>query len=272
MRSQLEQDVLDKRQSLAEAEERLSSFRANTLSAIGAASGSKSAQKKRAERQAVVANMLAAGLTRAEIVRRTGINDHLVGYDIDCLRKHRVKQGTKKVMRTDPKIASAPALQTDPIPPTTLKIETAAPSPAPASAPEPAPAPASAPTQLPTTPKKDVPPRSERSPVTKLSPSPFVGSPSEPLNKAGQIRPGCSVSRDQLKAAMKSHQRGERDTATFVTTVDSDHAHTTSLDRQGDGETVRDDTGHFHRVCHYELIEGSHNHTHGLTLEEGIEE
>lgn len=226
MRSSLEQDVLDKKQSLAEAEERLSSFRANTLSAIGAASGSKSAQKQRAERQAVVADMLSAGLSRAEIVRRTGINDHLVGYDIDCIRRHRAKQGTKKVLRTDPQIsaAAAPALS--------RKSETAPSLPA---------------------------------------PSPFAGSSSEPL-KAGQIRPGCSVSRDQLKAAMKSHLRGERVTATFVTTVDNNHAHTASLDRQGDGETNRDNTGHRHRICNYELIEGSHDHTHGLTLEEGIEE
>jgi transposase-like protein len=145
MRSQLEQDVLDKKQILAEAEERLSCFRANTLSAIGAASGSKSAQKQRAERQAVVADMLAAGLTRAEIVRRTGINDHLVGYDIDCVRKHRIKQGTKKVMRTDPQISAAAAAA----PALLLKSETAPPAPAPTPTPAPAPAPVSAPVPAP---------------------------------------------------------------------------------------------------------------------------
>jgi hypothetical protein len=96
-RATLEKDVEQKRAALEEAEATLSAFRANALSALGAASGSKSAQKQRAERQAVVAQLLTQNLSRAEIVRRTGLPDHLVGYDIDCIRNRRRKQGQKKV-------------------------------------------------------------------------------------------------------------------------------------------------------------------------------
>ena len=253
-RSQLEQDVVDKRQALAEAEAKLSAFRADALSALGAASGSKSAQKQRAERQAVVASLLKLGLSRAEIVRRTAINDHLVGYDIDCIRRKRPKQGTKKGMATGTASRNSDlpieSRVTDPIEP---KDKLPLPLPPPPPPPPP-------------------PPLSPRETLSeKPKASPYVRSPSDPPAKFGEIRQGCSASRSQLKAAIKSHRQGERDTATFITTVDNNHAHTASLDRQGDGETDLSE-GHFHRIANYELIEGSHDHNHGLTLEEGIEE
>lgn len=260
-RSQLEQDVVDKQQSLDEAQARLSAFKANALSALGAASGSKSAQKQRAERQSVVKTLLDFGLSRAEIVRRTGINDHLVGYDISCIRRNRPKQGTKKVFQERPSPSStAPDIQIVETAPITLP---------------PPPPPAPPPADKRSTPETPPPTKTELQekipPLSKDKVSPFIGKPDEQPLKFGQIRPGCSVSRSQLKAAMKDHLRGDRATSTFVTTVDNNHAHTAKLDRQGDGKTVKDDTEHGHRICNFELIEGSHDHTHGLTLEEGIE-
>ena len=102
-----------------------------------------------------------------------------------------------------------------------------------------------------------------------VSPSTFVPKAADAPGKPGVVRPGCAVGRDRLKAAMKDYQRGKRKTRTFRTTRDQDHEHVVVLDAMGDGETGKHDgTGHVHRAVRYELIEGSHDHTHGLTLEE----
>lgn len=83
------------RRDLEEAETALASFRSRMVAKIGVTTAGKSAQKQRADRQRVVKALLDEGLSRAEIVRRTGIIDHLVGYDIDCIRKGRRPKGTK---------------------------------------------------------------------------------------------------------------------------------------------------------------------------------
>lgn len=354
----LEQDVENKKQAWAEAEERLSAFRANALSALGAASGSKSAQKQRAERQAVVAQLLAEGLSRAEIVRRTGLVDHLVGYDIDCIRRRRKKQGTTKTYATGAHTAE-PAGE----PPEGPAAEAPIPaSSAPSSPPPPSVHLQSSPHQededsgedseatddedgvdfgatlkaltiecakrcalsegvvlfytttddghrhlaglskdgygrtrevdghthavnmfdvrdveghthgLTLEPVSEIAaPASTTKAVGAKAASPVPNSSVVP-GQPGVVRPGCAVGRDRLKAAMKDHQRGKRKTRTFRTTVDNGHSHVATLDGMGDGETAKKDgTGHFHRVVRYELIEGSHDHTHGLTLEEGVE-
>jgi hypothetical protein len=52
------------------------------------------------------------------------------------------------------------------------------------------------------------------------------------------------------------------------TTVDYSHSHVIALDLMGDGETVKDDTGHKHRACRFEMLES--DHWHGITLEEVV--
>lgn len=252
-RSHLERDVDEKRAALEEAEAKLSTFRANALSALGAASGSKSAQKQRAERQTVVAKMLEEGLSRAEIVRRTGLVDHLVGYDIDCIRKRRAKQGTKKVFANKPVSVTKTAQH------------------------------------LPSD-KTDGPPivddddddeveddlssddglGVDKPALPATSSAPLSSFASDKPGQPGVVRQGCSVGRDQLKSAMKAFKRGERKSSLFITTQDNLHTHVADLDAFGDGETLRDRTGHKHRIAHFELLQG--DHTHGLTLQEPSDE
>lgn len=254
-RTQLEQDVVTKEAAWEEAKLRLSTFRASALSALGAASGSKSAQKQRSERQSVVAKMLAEGLSRAEIVRRTGLVDHLVGYDIDCLRRSRKKQGTKKVFATSPEQRKAVADLEDPsvedededeVPKEDEGVEDLSVD------------------YVEETGKTGIsPPAATEPPKDRKTDAPFASS--EP-GKPGVVRPGCSASRDQLKAAAKAIQRSGRKTCFFVTTTDKGHSHVVSLDLMGDGASLVDDTKHRHRACRFELIES--DHLHGITLEQ----
>ena len=234
-RIQLEQDVLKTEAAWEEAKLRLSAFRASALAALGAASGSKSAQKQRSERQKAVAQMLSEGLSRAEIVRRTGLVDHLVGYDIDCIRKGRKKQGTQKVFASPPIDDNTEEdLESD----VTDETEKAT--------------------------AKPVAAESVGSPLNlKPATTPFASK--EP-GKPGIARPGCAASRDQLKSAAKEIQRSGRKTCFFVTTTDKGHSHVMSLDLMGDGATLTDNTGHRHRACRFEMLEN--DHLHGITLEQ----
>ena len=230
-RTNLENDVETKRAALEEAETKLEAFKANALAALGAASGSKSAQKQRAERQTTVEQLLKEGLSRAEIVRRTGLVDHLVGYDIDCLRRRRHKQGTKKVFANPPQASepSEPGEDTEPSSEEDDELE------------------ADREGDVVEAEKKDPPP----------SPTPFVPKAS---GKSGVVPAGCSASRDQLKALAKKIQREGGKSVRLRTTQDNDHAHVIVLDLMGDGETVRDDTGHKHRACRFEMLESDHLH------------
>lgn len=256
-RSQLEQDVVTTEAAWEEAKLRLSTFRASALSALGAASGSKSAQKQRAERRAVVERMLNEGLSRAEIVRRTGLVDHLVGYDIDCIQRRRKKQGEKRVFAKpgDRAAQAAKELGEKPKDPEDDEREeedeesdeknaeaenTEIETPKPASS---------------------APPAKVEKPSAPSTP--FVNDkPGQP----GVVRPGCSASRDQLKSAAKAIQRSGRKTCYFVTTVDNGHSHVVALDLMGDGATLVDNTKHRHRICRFEMLES--DHFHGITLEE----
>jgi len=220
-RELLEQAVKTKQAELAEAETKLSAFRASALAALGAASGSKSAQKQRAERQAVVASLVAEGYSRAEIVRRTDLPDHLVGYDIDCLRRRRPKQGTTKVFASSIDSTETEECSLDPAVMATNDDDTSA--------------------------------------------SPYVPSEEDKPGQAGVVRAGCAASRDQLKAVTKEHQRANKKRVSFRTTVDNKHFHIADLDLMGDGETRKDETGHKHRICRFELLES--DHMHGLTLQ-----
>jgi hypothetical protein len=345
--------------ALATAELALETFRTSTMAVLDVASAHKSGQAQRAERQARVAQLLEEGMIRAEIVRRTGLPDHLVGYDIDCIRRRKLKGSGDKRHVPEPPLA-APATfeeltddagapsedvseetsqedldeipadksekaatsseeiedenveddgEDDDVPGATLKAllaeslvrhektkgivlfkttsdgghsHVASLSPdgygrtdevedhshvvyafdvretedhahgltlEPAPGPEPKPAP---------------------EPVKKNEPSPYAAKGS---SKPGEVKSGCSLSREGLKKLAKDFRRGQRKTLTFVTTQDKGqgpaHHHVAVLDAMGDGETRKNDgTGHFHRVCRFELIEGSHDHTHGLTSEE----
>jgi hypothetical protein len=105
----LKKDVQEAQTTLAEAELRLESFRTNTMAMLEVASARKSGQAMRAERQAKVAQLRSDGLTRAEIVRRTGLDDHLVCYDIDCISRRKLKgsgerSAVAKEIPSEPKI------------------------------------------------------------------------------------------------------------------------------------------------------------------------
>lgn len=344
-RSELEQDVVDKRKALSEAEARLATFRASAMSALGGTLETKSAQRQLAERQAVVAQLLGEGFTQIEIVRRTGLPSHLVNYDISRIRRRE---------REAERNASGDALTEEPIVEMVADAEGDAASDPPAASPE-SPAPPSDedeqesggeaeqdPTDLNSDDKddddvgatlKELKAEGEKRAkltrgvvlfytttdeghrhVAELSrdgygrtrevdghshavnlydvrefenhghgltlepvsagtapakPAAYAPPPGAAPGKPGVVRPGCAAGRDQLKAAMKDFRHGKRKSRTFRTTRDNDHEHVAMLDNMGDGETVKNDgTDHFHRVCRYELIEGSHDHTHGLTLEE----
>ena len=252
-RIQLEQDVLKTEAAREEAKLRLSAFRASALAALGAASGSKSAQKQRSERQKVVAQMLSEGISRAEIVRRTGLVDHLVGYDIDCIRRGRKKQGTQKVFASPP-----------PKDLTKISAEDSRPNPhfIDDNTEEDLESDATDETEKATA--KPVAAESVGSPLNlKPATTPFASK--EP-GKPGIARPGCAASRDQLKSAAKEIQRSGRKTCSFVTTTDKGHSHVMSLDLMGDGATLTDNAGHRHRACRFEMLES--DHLHGITLEQ----
>jgi hypothetical protein len=273
-RTRLEKDVEAKRAALEEAEARLSAFRANALSALGAASGSKSAQKQRAERQTVVAQMMADGLSRAEIVRRTGLVDHLVGYDIDCIRRRRKKQGTQKVFASLPKSACAPIIDDKPA---ELDdgledfVEPKAPSSSDEVDDE---ADDAADDEVDDDDEsegesEDIP---ESGTDKKVSVSPPSSQEKRELlpktsvpGKPEYIPKGASASRDQLKALAKSIQRAGGKTCRLFTTVDNGHRHIIVLDLMGDGETTKDSSGHKHRACRFEMLES--DHLHGITVD-----
>lgn len=247
-RTMLEADVEEKRAALEEAETKLAAFRANALSALGAASGSKSAQKQRAERQSVVAQLLSEGLSRAEIVRRTGLVDHLVGYDIDCIRKRRRKQGEKKVFASPPKSestgADAPNITDDDVDDDKNSVGT----------------------EEDDGREEDLEAGGPSCSSVKLRVETQTATIKQKPSRPGVTPPGAAASREQLKLLAKTIQRRGDKVCRLVTTVDNDHFHVLVLDLMGDGETAKDETGHKHRACRFEMLES--DHLHGVTLKE----
>jgi hypothetical protein len=76
---------------------------------------------------------------------------------------------------------------------------------------------------------------------------------------------GPAASRSDLKAASKRFLQEGKEIA-FLTTSDNNHRHKAKLDKNGDGSTTPDNTGHEHRFCMFMVINNI-EHLHGLTLD-----
>ena len=338
---ELKRDVEDKRVDLERSEQRLAAFRTRTMSLLGVASSHKSGQTIRAERQAHVALLFEQGLTRAEIVRKTGLPDHLVGYDLSCMRRRRGERDEEDA-RGSTDEASTLASSASPVltggvgveednsdsssrePPSGTGESSDAGSEGENTEGDESGDPGATLRDLAAECSKralktkglvffkttkdnghihivgltregngrtrvwiqdghahsvssfDVLEAEDHTHGLTLEdatgfetddePAPYAAS--DP-GKPGIVKPGCSVSKNALKELVRDFLQGKRQTLTFLTTEDDGHRHTADLDGVGDGETLADGTGHVHKIRKFELVEGGHDHSHGLTPEEG---
>jgi DNA-binding NarL/FixJ family response regulator len=276
------------RRGLDEAETTLAAFRARMVAKMGIATANKSAQAQRAERQRTVRSLVEEGLSRAEIVRRTGLPDHLVGYDIDCIRKRRKPQGTKVYSDGhEPEAGESP--------------DDAEPAPPSKTAPSRPELPLRLPPQLTTPAGKrqrvvelvkagknakqiaeemdisvgsvythicDARKAGELPPVgTALAPAPT----SEPSTAEGDDWDGGEGdSVEILRAELQRQQGGQKSMRVyFTTTVVDGHRHRAVVDRMGDGITEPDGTGHQHRVFRF-VMGRMAKHGHGLRVAKAV--
>jgi hypothetical protein len=80
---------------------------------------------------------------------------------------------------------------------------------------------------------------------------------------------GRSATVPELRAEAVKRQRGCSGKAVqFATSLADGHAHVASVDRMGYGSTVKDASGHVHRLLKWEVLPaaGVHAGRHGLTL------
>jgi hypothetical protein len=271
----LKADVATAQQTLDEAELRLDSFRARMLSQLQVASANRSAQKQRAERRATVDKLLAEGLTRTEIVRRTGLVDHLVGYDIDCIRRKRRTKGLpERVGEAKNDVGSnagedqnqrlykpvgddkAPKDEKSDLSDQTEENDEDETSDGEAGDIDDV---------------DDVDEDSEDEEdgedenVKEAQAEPASVAPRGPTPGKGAGPAGPQASRSDLKEEAKRRLRTSRKIA-FLTTWDNGHRHKVQVDTFGDGRTLPDALGHGHRFCRFEAIDNI-DHKHGLTLD-----
>jgi transposase-like protein len=227
----LKKIVSDAQSALAEAELRLNTFRTNTMAVLEVASAHKSGQAMRAERQAQVAQMFEQGVTRAEIVRRTGLPDHLVGYDIDCIRRRRLKgTGAKRTSASE----KAPEPNSDSELP--VEVEENA---------------------------QEVSGETEEPEVTANDDKDL--DKDEDAEDDENDEPGATLKELQVEWTKRAGGR-KLSVIEFKTTSDEGHIHTVSLTSLGNGRTS-EAHGHAHTVNQFDVSE-TEDHVHGLTLEQ----